>query len=181
MHYGTYHFLVLWPRLAIWHVYYRAYCSQKRTKKHRKEDKKNTLFILALWSCMQVSVKGHVVIDEWRWPWKLSRSVMPSYGQRQFSSCNWDVSMVHSLVTANKLPRNWVEALIWFFGHFIRSMVIHGPCLIPIKHLKNTLCKKKVLHHIKLAVYVWSTKYRWNQKLIVQFGCILRVESFEPN
>ena len=41
--------------------------------------------------------------------------------------------------------------------------------------------QKKILRHIKLAVHAWSTKCRRNQKLIAQFGCILRVESFEPN
>jgi hypothetical protein len=43
------------------------------------------------------------------------------------------------------------------------------------------LCKKKILHHIKMPAYVWSSKYRWNQKLIEQFCCILRDEHFEPN
>jgi hypothetical protein len=47
---------------------------------------------------------------------------------------------------------------------------------------KNVLCKKKKIHrHIKLAIHAWSTKCRWNQKLIVQLGCTLRDERFEPN
>jgi hypothetical protein len=29
-----------------------------------------------------------------------------------------------------------------------------------------SLCKKKIPHHIKISANVWSTKYRWNQKLI---------------
>jgi hypothetical protein len=47
--------------------------------------------------------------------------------------------------------------------------------------LKNALCKKKILHDIKLMIHAWSTKCRWNQKLIAQFGCNLRDERFEPN
>ena len=47
--------------------------------------------------------------------------------------------------------------------------------------LNLTLCKKKIPHHIKLAVHAWSTKCRRNQKLIAQFDCTLRDERFEPN
>ena len=56
-----------------------------------------------------------------------------------------------------------------------------GPGLVSTKLLKKTLCKKKISHHIKLAVHTWSTKCRRNQKLIAQFGCTLRVEPFEHN
>ena len=49
------------------------------------------------------------------------------------------------------------------------------------KLLKIALYKKKILRHIKLAVYAWSTKYRRNQKLIAQFTLTLRDESFKPN
>jgi hypothetical protein len=38
------------------------------------------------------------------------------------------------------------------------------------------LCKKEILHHIKMSVNAWSTKYRWNHKLIAQFCCTLRDE-----
>jgi hypothetical protein len=31
------------------------------------------------------------------------------------------------------------------------------------------LCKKKILHHIKMPAHIWSTKCRWNKKLIAQF------------
>jgi hypothetical protein len=48
-------------------------------------------------------------------------------------------------------------------------------------YLKKSTMQKKISRHIKLAIYVWSTKCRWNQKLIVQFGCTLRDERFEPN
>jgi hypothetical protein len=41
--------------------------------------------------------------------------------------------------------------------------------------------EKKILHHIKLTIHVWSTKCRWNQKLIIQLCCTLRDERFEPN
>jgi hypothetical protein len=37
-----------------------------------------------------------------------------------------------------------------------------------------SLCKKKIPHHIKISAHAWSTKYRWNQKLIAQFCCTLR-------
>jgi hypothetical protein len=43
------------------------------------------------------------------------------------------------------------------------------------------LCKKKILHHIKMSAHAWSTTCRWNQKLIAQFSCTLRYESFESN
>jgi hypothetical protein len=43
------------------------------------------------------------------------------------------------------------------------------------------LCKKKIPHHIKMSAHIWSTKYRWNQKLIAQFCCTLRDEYFKPN
>jgi hypothetical protein len=33
-------------------------------------------------------------------------------------------------------------------------------CLVP---LKMYYAKKKIDRHIKLAIYAWSTKYRWNQ------------------
>jgi hypothetical protein len=36
------------------------------------------------------------------------------------------------------------------------------------------LCKKKIPYHIKMPAHVWSTKCRWNQKLIAQFCCTLR-------
>jgi hypothetical protein len=46
---------------------------------------------------------------------------------------------------------------------------------------KSTMRKKKIPCHIKLAIHAWSTKCRWNQKLIVQLGCTLRDERFESN
>jgi hypothetical protein len=46
---------------------------------------------------------------------------------------------------------------------------------------KFSTTKKKILHHIKILTHVWSTKCRWNKKLIAQFSCTLRDESFEPN
>jgi hypothetical protein len=42
------------------------------------------------------------------------------------------------------------------------------------------LCKKKISRHIKILAHAWSTKCRWNQKLITQFSCTLWDESFEP-
>ena len=47
--------------------------------------------------------------------------------------------------------------------------------------LQSLKSKKIILHQIKLAVHGWSTKYRLNQKLIIQFGSNLRDERFEPN
>jgi hypothetical protein len=44
-----------------------------------------------------------------------------------------------------------------------------------------SLCKKKISHHIKMSAHIWSTKCRWNQKLITQFYCTLRDEYFKPN
>jgi hypothetical protein len=48
-------------------------------------------------------------------------------------------------------------------------------------HTQISLCKKKIPHHIKILAHAWSTKCRWNQKLIAQFCCTLRDEHFEPN
>jgi hypothetical protein len=45
----------------------------------------------------------------------------------------------------------------------------------------NFTMKKKILHHIKMLAHIWSTKCRWNQKLIAQFCCTLRDEHFKPN
>jgi hypothetical protein len=41
--------------------------------------------------------------------------------------------------------------------------------------------QKKISHHIKMPAHAWSTKCRWNQKLITQFCCTLRDERFESN
>jgi hypothetical protein len=35
-----------------------------------------------------------------------------------------------------------------------------GTCLVTPKFLKNTLCKKRIFRHIKLAIHAWSTKCR---------------------
>jgi hypothetical protein len=70
-------------------------------------------------------------------------------------------TQAHSTATAH-------GALHWF-----------GLCLLPKK--KKLLCEHKILRHIKLAIHAWSTKCRWNQKLIVQLGCTMRDERFEPN
>jgi hypothetical protein len=55
------------------------------------------------------------------------------------------------------------------------------PCLVPNLTTQIALCKKKILHHIKMSANAWSTKCRWNQKLIAQFCCTLRDEHFESN
>jgi hypothetical protein len=48
-------------------------------------------------------------------------------------------------------------------------------------HLQIPLYKKKISHHIKISVHIYSTKCRWNQKLIARFCCPLRDECFKPN
>jgi hypothetical protein len=55
-----------------------------------------------------------------------------------------------------------------------------GLVWIPNSPLNSTI-KKKISHHIKISVNAWSTKCRWNQKLIAQFCCTLRDEYFESN
>jgi hypothetical protein len=47
--------------------------------------------------------------------------------------------------------------------------------------LQISLCKKKILCHIKMSANAWSTKCWWNQKLIAQFCCTLRDEHFKPS
>jgi hypothetical protein len=56
-----------------------------------------------------------------------------------------------------------------------------GPSLVPNSYTQITLYKKKILRHLKIPAHVWSTKYRWNKKLITQFCCTLRDEHFKPN
>jgi hypothetical protein len=53
-------------------------------------------------------------------------------------------------------------------------------CLVPYFSLNSTI-KKEISHHIKMPANAWSTKCRWNQKLIVQFCCTLRDKHFESN
>jgi hypothetical protein len=48
-------------------------------------------------------------------------------------------------------------------------------------YLPNSTMQKKDSHHIKMSAHAWSTKWRWNQKLIAQFCCTLRDERFKPN
>jgi hypothetical protein len=60
----------------------------------------------------------------------------------------------------------WIEFLPLFSSQF---------------HPQILLCKKKILHHIKMSANAWSTKYRWNKKLIIQFCYTLRDEHFESN
>jgi hypothetical protein len=36
------------------------------------------------------------------------------------------------------------------------------PCLDPKFSPQISLCKKEILHHIKMSANEWSTKYRWN-------------------
>jgi hypothetical protein len=55
------------------------------------------------------------------------------------------------------------------------------PCLDTQIHPQILLCKKKIPHHIKMSAHIWSTKCRWNQKLITQFYCTLRDEYFKSN
>jgi hypothetical protein len=70
---------------------------------------------------------------------------------------------------------------VFFFSYRLLLSLALWPYLVPLKLLNLALCKKKILRHIKLAVHAWSTKCRWNQKLIAQFSCTLRDERFEPN
>jgi hypothetical protein len=64
----------------------------------------------------------------------------------------------------------------WTMG---RGLWKVGPCLV-LQFSLNFTIKKKILRHIKMSVNAWSTKYWWNQKLIVQFCCTLRDEHFKP-
>jgi hypothetical protein len=56
-----------------------------------------------------------------------------------------------------------------------------GPCLVLQIHPKFHYAKRRFPHHIKMLINIWSTKCRWNYKLIVQFCCTLRDEHFESN
>jgi hypothetical protein len=55
------------------------------------------------------------------------------------------------------------------------------PCLVTKSNPQIPLYKKKIPHHIKMSANTWSTKCRWNQKLIALFCCTLRDEHFESN
>jgi hypothetical protein len=57
------------------------------------------------------------------------------------------------------------------------TIVFHGIYCVKLVVSKQALsskkvhyAKKKILHHIKLAIHAWSIKYRGNQKLISQLG-----------
>jgi hypothetical protein len=54
------------------------------------------------------------------------------------------------------------------------------PCLVSNSSPNSTI-KKEIPHHIKMSANAWSTKCRWNQKLIAQFCCTLRDGHFESN
>jgi hypothetical protein len=45
----------------------------------------------------------------------------------------------------------------------------------------NSTMQKEDSHHIKISAHAWSTKCKWNKKLIAYFCCTLRDERFEPN
>jgi hypothetical protein len=62
-----------------------------------------------------------------------------------------------------------------------KSQTVQFRFPITSKFTLNFTIKKKIPHHIKISVHIWSTKYRWNQKLIAQFYCTLRDEHFKPN
>jgi hypothetical protein len=55
------------------------------------------------------------------------------------------------------------------------------PCLHTQIHPQILLCKKEIPHHIKISANAWSTKCRWNHKLIAQFYCTLRDGHFKSN
>jgi hypothetical protein len=50
----------------------------------------------------------------------------------------------------------------------------------PILPTKFTM-QNFYFRHIKMSAHIWSTKCRWNKKLIIQFCCTLRDEHLEPN
>jgi hypothetical protein len=63
----------------------------------------------------------------------------------------------------------------------LKETLLLGPCLVPKSNPQIPLCKKEIPHHIKMSANAWSTKCRWNKKLIAQFCCTLRDEHFESN
>ena len=68
--------------------------------------------------------------------------------------------------------RGSVLALVLVVPKRTRTWPSLGPCLVTTES-KFWHCKKKILRHIKLVVYVWSTKCWRNQKLIAQFRVVL--------
>jgi hypothetical protein len=62
-----------------------------------------------------------------------------------------------------------------------KLLIACRPCLVPQIWVQNVLCKNKIPRHIKIPAHAWSTKCRWNQKLITQFCCTLRDEHYEHN
>jgi hypothetical protein len=62
-----------------------------------------------------------------------------------------------------------------------RMQKIIEPLFSSLNSPQISLCKKKILCHIKMSANTWSTKCWWNQKLIAQFCCTLRDEHFKPS
>jgi hypothetical protein len=117
----------------------------------------------------------------------------------------WAVKFSEDMCTKNTAALNWKkqwrerEGVLYVCYPFTVSECARRhaaigsenvrPCLpqIPLWalfsqiHPQILLCKKKISHHIKMPAYIWSTKCRWNQKLIAQFCCTLRDEYLKPN
>jgi hypothetical protein len=101
-----------------------------------------------------------------------------SGGRRPWS---WSVASGRALERGNVPSHAAVGCLLpWFPCVYTSNMCeCDLGCVYFLK--KKVRCKQKIFRHIKLAIHAWSTKCRWNQKLIVQLGCTLRDERFEPN
>ena len=105
----------------------------------------------------------------------------------QFCSCRWVAERnIHLRLLVGLLRKLAIYAqcfvllVTWDFPPF-RENESAKATISSTKIQTLTLCKKKILHHIKLTVHVWSTKCWRNKKLIAQFGCALRDEHFKPN
>jgi hypothetical protein len=88
----------------------------------------------------------------------------------------------------NEAASSWTNKFILLtetglkpYWHSIYGHRAIRPCLDTKVWPPNSLYRISILRHIKISVYIWSTKYRWNKNLIAQFCCTLRDEHFKPN
>jgi hypothetical protein len=93
----------------------------------------------------------------------------------------WVPSLQNRTSASVAWPRQIFEASIQITLFYINNPFLYKALFRSQIFPQIPLCKKKIPHHIKMSAHVWSTKCRWNKKLIAQFCCTLRDEYFEPN
>ena len=95
-----------------------------------------------------------------------------------FSGICWSGSWSYKQsTTKGKISRCLVGGIKWFILMISFSIFLFGPYLVHPK-TKNF---SRFLITSNLAAHALSIKYRWKQKLIAQFVCKSRDESFKPS